>query len=124
MALVHIDGDAAARTAEGVKDAVGLVAALEVYRDHVALPPNAGSGELGHPSGGGVEGPLSVGRGNAVGGMQAQPVAGSDGKILVVLGDFEEALLHRFEFFRVLGGEIGRLRKVVLEIEEFPLVGG
>ena len=85
VALSQVYGDTAPGAAESVEDAVGLFNTFEVHLDHIALTTDAGGGDLGHTAGVRVLVPLSVGRFDSVGGVEAEPVASADGKVLVDL---------------------------------------
>ena len=47
MTLIHVEGQAAANSAEGVKNPGRLGADADIYRDKIALASDAGRSELG-----------------------------------------------------------------------------
>src|SRR5208337_3041295 len=84
--LVHVAGETAARTAEGVEYAAGVLTGFEVDGDLVTLAAQAGRGKLRHAIGGVVKGPALVGAFDTRRGIDAGEQAAANREGLVLLG--------------------------------------
>ena len=88
--------------------------------DYIAFTTNSGRGKLRQARRRRIKRPACVRRLDPIFGVDAEPDAGADREILVGLRLLQKEAFHLRETIRLLGREVVGLRKILIELVEFP----